>query len=277
MEPAIRCVPNPNRPLRHLLPFTLALPLAACSVPLQDGNDRTLAEIQGLYTPENPEVFEPEHLEDPSAVHGSHGPQAPPGAHAPRSNLNSYRTAYDLRQDPDRWHGSIAFPIGFQATEDFGDVDELASIGLFDLAIQPAGSPVSLVVQLLGGFSSELPVEDPTGPFAEGDDTLISQFNLGLRYMMGTGNVRPYIGGGASFVDASVLGDDDDGFRYGNDELDSDSDFAGWFGGGIHFTSRSGFLLGVNVQYLFGAEANLGGTEYDLDGITAGILLGYGF
>lgn len=267
-EPALRCVPNPSRPLRHSLSFAfaLALPLAACSAPLQDGADPTVLEIQDLYTPENPEVYEAETPESPTS--------ADRPADAQRSELNSYTTS-NYREDPNRWHGSIAFPIGFQAADDFGDVDEMVNLGLFDLGIQPAGSPVSLVVQLLAGYSSDLPDENASGPFGEGDDTLVTQFNLGLRYMMGSGNVRPYIGGGASFVDASILGDDNDG--YGNDELDSDSDFAGWFGGGVHFTSRSGFLLGVNVQYLFGADATLGGTEYELDGITAGILLGYGF
>ncbi len=263
MEPAIRCVPYPYRPLRNPLSFALvlALPLAACSAPLQDGSDPTVLEIQELYAPENPEVFVEEH-----SGAGNSGEQ--------RSELTSYR-ALNARDDAESWHGSIAFPFGFQSTDDFGDVDEMANIGLFDLAIQPAGSPVSIVVQLLGGYSSDLPIDDPGGPFAEGDDTLLTQFNLGLRYMLGSGKVRPYIGGGASFVDASVLADDNNG--YGDDEIDSDSDFAGWFGGGVHFTSRGGFLLGVNVQYLFGAEANLGGREFELDGFTAGLVIGYGF
>lgn len=256
-------ISNPPRHLKNLpfIALLAGLPLAACAAPYQDNGDTTLREIQGLYQPQNPEVFEEQLQYD-----------SPPRSQS--SELNSYRSSpYRTKSDPD-WHGSITFPFGIQVVDDLGDVDELANVGFFDLALQPPGSPISFVVQALGSFSSDVPQEDLGLPFDDADTTFISQFNLGLRYVWRNGPVQPYLGVGTSFIDSNVL---EDRNSFGNDEIDSDSDFAGWVGTGLNFTSPSGFLVGVNVQYLFGAEAELLGETFDLDGITAGFVIGYGF
>lgn len=180
------------------------------------------------------------------------------------------------------WHGHVSYPLGFRrGDDDLGDAQDMATLGFLDMDLQPPGSPVSFVIQVLGSFSDEVPDNSQGSSFDGADYTWVTQLNLGLRKVWYRGAWQPYVGGGVSFVGAGVA--DDDYYYYydydydDDDDYDSDSDFGGWLGVGIHYSPGGGLLIGLSTQYLFDAEVELEGRNIDASGLDVMVLLGYGF
>lgn len=170
------------------------------------------------------------------------------------------------------WHGHLSYPLGFRnENDDLEDANAAANIGLFDFDIRPPGSAVGIVAQTLLAYSPDRPASNPA--LALGEDTLVSQFNFGLRAMLGNETWQPFVGGGVSFVRAAVVDDNGEGFY--DDTIDDGTDVGSWLGAGVYFQSEVGFHLGLNAQYLFDTDIRLGGESYDLGGWDFLILLGF--
>lgn len=173
--------------------------------------------------------------------------------------------------DEPRWHGHVNYPIGFRRTDsDLARADEQFAFGVIDVDLQPPGFPVSIVLQLLSSYSEDVP-DSVTSVNA--DDTLLTQFNLGLRKIWGNGPWRPFLGAGASFVDLTIS--DQDRYYYGSRELEGDSDFGLWYGAGVYYEPQPGFTLGLTVQQVVDAEVSLAGQELDAGSFDVLLLLGF--
>lgn len=90
----------------------------------------------------------------------------------------------------------------------------------------------------------------------------------GLRKSFGHENVRPYLGGGLSFLNAEW---ETSGFS------DNDTTLAGYVHGGMEFLASRTFFLGVDLRLLFGSDIELGGFGGDADYRQAAFIFGWRF
>lgn len=91
----------------------------------------------------------------------------------------------------------------------------------------------------------------------------------GLHESFGTGTVRPYLGGGVSFIASKV-----DIAGVGED---TDSSYALYMHGGVAFDVNSSLLLGIDFRLLFGSDMDIAGVETDADYGQAAVFLGFAF
>lgn len=90
----------------------------------------------------------------------------------------------------------------------------------------------------------------------------------GLRKSFGSGNVRPYVGGGLSLIKAEFegLGVSDD-----------DTSAAGYLHGGVEFLLGPSFLIGLDLRTLFGSDIDLFGVSGDADYVQGAVTFGWRF
>ena len=105
---------------------------------------------------------------------------------------------------------------------------------------------------------------DDNGPFSGATGELYG----GLRASFGSSAVRPYLGGGLSFLHAEVeaLGANED-----------DSSLAGYVHGGVQFLVSPTFFLGFDLRVLFGSSIEIGGVEGDADYGQGSLVFGWRF
>ena len=162
------------------------------------------------------------------------------------------------------WTGNINAFLGAKALDetDWEPVDEHGEIG-FKVDFKQRSWPVSIAIDFL---------------FSSGDDTLLgvdfegetSELNLGVRKIWDQfPHVRPFIGGGISFISAEFKGT-----VLGVPVSDDDAGTGIWFGGGVYWTLAEHFNIGLELGVstanvtLFGVEASAGGGH-------SGVLAGY--
>jgi hypothetical protein len=145
--------------------------------------------------------------------------------------------------------------------DDYDPVDKQTTLGL-EFAHEPAGSAIGWEVGLMGsGQDDEISGVDVEGRTGE--------IYGGIRKTFGQGSIRPFVGGGISFIRSKVhvdgLGSEDD------------TSPAGYFHGGVLFLASETFALGLDLRVLFGSDLDLGGFDTDADYAQLALFLGVGF
>lgn len=158
------------------------------------------------------------------------------------------------------WTGNINVSLGFKTLEedDWAPADEHSEFGI-EVDFKQQSWPVSIAIDYLRSSGD--------GTFAgvefEGET---SELNIGIRKILEQSpQVRPFIGGGISFIrgEFSGLGISDD-----------DTGVGGWLGGGIYWTLAEQFNIGLQLKYSF-ADVTLFGVDVSAGGLHYGALLGY--
>jgi hypothetical protein len=114
----------------------------------------------------------------------------------------------------------------------------------------------------LGGSSDD----DTFGGFDVTGST--AELYGGVRKTFGSGTVRPYVGGGLSFINAEV--------EVGSASED-DSSVAMYLHGGVQFLLGDSFALGLDLRALLGSDITIAGVDGDADYGQAALTLGWRF
>jgi hypothetical protein len=108
-------------------------------------------------------------------------------------------------------------------------------------------------------------------------DLDIMELDLGVRKIWDTKSVRPFIGGGLSFVDVEIDALFD---AFGPFKVD-DTGFGAWVNGGVAWRIGKHFDIGIDVRYSIAkVEFDFGDPEeeeLELSGVSYGALLGWGW
>ncbi len=165
----------------------------------------------------------------------------------------------------DGWTGNVNVFLG-QKTLDKDDWEPAEKQGEFGIEVdlRPKDWPISIAIDLMGAAG-----EGDVGPITFKSKT--SEFNIGVRKIWeGPAPVRPFIGGGLSFMRAeaevSIPG-------IGSD-TESDTGAGIWLGGGVYFTLGEHFNLGLELKYSK-ADVTIAGVDVDAGGTHFGLLAGY--
>jgi opacity protein-like surface antigen len=142
--------------------------------------------------------------------------------------------------------------------EDFDPVEDQGMLGI-EFSHEGSGSGPGFEIGLMGsrddGEFSGFDVEGRTG-----------EIYGGLRKSFQLERVRPYIGGGLSYIDAEF-----DVGAVGED----DGSLAGYVHGGVAFDLGESFFLGIDVRWLMFSEIEIGGIEGDADYSQYALVLGF--
>lgn len=132
------------------------------------------------------------------------------------------------------------------------------------------GWPVNIAIDYLRGDISESGFDPVLDSFIEARSET-SEFCIGARKIWDHfPRVRPFIGGGISYVTAEYTL-----FAPGIGSFsDSDEDVGAWLGGGVYWEVTRSLNLGFEIRYSF-ADVTLGGVDVDAGGEHFGILFGY--
>lgn len=145
--------------------------------------------------------------------------------------------------------------------DDWAPLDEQTMFGI-EYARETAGSPVGFEI----GFQGSSDDDEVLGTDVE---ATTAEIYGGVRKTFGEDVVRPYIGGGLSFISAGIdvdgVGDDDD------------SSIAAYLHGGIGFQVSDLIALGLDVRFLFGSDLSIFGEDVDADYGQAAFFLGFAF
>jgi hypothetical protein len=140
--------------------------------------------------------------------------------------------------------------------DDWAPVEEQGMLG-FEYSQDGSSKAIGWEIGLAGSG-------DDSGPFSGATGEIYG----GLRASFGSSTVRPYIGGGLSFigVEVDVLGADED-----------DNSLAGYVHGGVEFLVSPTFFIGLDLRVLFGSEIDIGGVEGDADYGQGALTFGWRF
>lgn len=157
------------------------------------------------------------------------------------------------------WTGNVNVFLGGKALdEDTWTPAEEQAEGGIQIDFRPRSWPVSLVIDLLGAYGEET----LSGTKVE---SVTSELNIGVRKIWEQFTyVRPFIGGGISFIHGEFSVE-----ALGNKVYEDDG--AGlWFGGGVYWTLAKHFNIGLELKgsaaevTLFGIDANAGGGHFGM-------------
>jgi hypothetical protein len=159
----------------------------------------------------------------------------------------------------------IALYLGQRSLDenDYSPVDKQDMFGI-EYSRENAAGPVGFEVGIMGSKD-----EDNDVLFGFDVEASTSEFYGGIRKTFGQDVVRPYIGGGLSFINSKIevvgVGDDDD------------SSIAAYLHGGIGFQISQAVVLGLDLRFLFGSDLTLAGVNTDADYTQATLFIGFGF
>ena len=118
----------------------------------------------------------------------------------------------------------------------------------------------------IGGSADDDTIDIGFGP----QDVTVATGEIygGVRKSFGSGNVRPYVGGGLSFInlDAEV-----------DSASEDDSSLGLYLHGGVEFLLGQSFALGLDLRTLLGSEITLAGFDTDADYLQLALTVGWGF
>lgn len=154
--------------------------------------------------------------------------------------------------------------------DDWAPVEDQATFAV-EYSLENPGAPVGWEVGLAASkedgdvriLNTNVDVEGTT-----------SELYGGVRKSFGEpgATVRPYVGGGLSFINAelevSVPGDS---------ESADDSSIAAYAHGGLAFDVSESFFLGVDLRLLFGSDLSIEGFDTDADYTQFAFVLGFSF
>ena len=132
--------------------------------------------------------------------------------------------------------------------------------------------PVSIVIDYLSssGDETELMFDPLLGTVEFDIEGETSELNLGVRKIWDQSTyIRPFIGGGISFISAEYKGT-----ALGITVSDSDNAVGIWFGGGVYWTLADHFNIGLEAAFST-AEVTLFDLDADAGGGHFGVLAGF--
>ena len=168
------------------------------------------------------------------------------------------------------WTGNVNIFLGAKALDedDWSPADEQGEFGI-KVDFRPKSWPVNIAIDFLGS-SGEGTAYDPYSRLTINLKSNITELNVGIRKIWDNfPHVRPFIGGGLSFMNAEA-----EGSALGVTVSDSDTATGIWLGGGVYWTLSEHFNLGLELMYssakveIFGVDADAGGGHF-------GVLAGY--
>lgn len=168
------------------------------------------------------------------------------------------------------WTGNVNALIGTKMLDDddWEPVEEQDQLGVL-VDFRPTAWPVNLAIDLLRSQ------DDASFGSAVGVDVEITEVDFGVRKHWDRSSLfRPYIGGGLAYVSADLevsvslppFGSDSETF--------DDSAFGLWVNGGVYWSIRNAFNIGIDLRYS-DADVSFAGVDANAGGVHAGLLLGY--
>ena len=169
--------------------------------------------------------------------------------------------------------GNTQFLIGerYMTDKDFWEPFDTQMMFGVEVDFAPAKSPIH--VALAGSFSTDdtrvsAPFHGATGDVRVG----LAEFSAGfLWHPVRHGIVRPYIGGGAVLLGASI--DTDIGSFFG--DSDTDTSFGFYGNAGVFFKVGESFNIGVDGRIVRGTDFDFSGLQADADYEQVAMLLGF--
>lgn len=156
------------------------------------------------------------------------------------------------------WTGNVGGSIGSKQLDDndWSSQDSQGSLG-FMLDIKKKSWPVSITYDLIlsGDVNENGSVKDEAG-------TVENQFGIRKTFELEDSKVRPYFGGGVTFVSAEIKN------KTATTSVKDDDDGTGvWIGAGLYVGVTESFDIGFDVRYseaevtLFDQNLEAGGTR----------------
>ncbi len=173
--------------------------------------------------------------------------------------------------------GNANFVIGQRSIDtgqdDLDDVEDQPAFGV-NVDFNTGDLPFSWVIGLHAS------TKDDTvnlGGGASGDVTAsLTELSFGLGWMWGKEKMHPYVGGGLTYVQASVeLDISGPGSSFSFDEDDQSP--ALYVDGGIYWRLGSAFNLGVGARIVEGTDFEVNGDSFDADYMQGHVVLGWGW
>ncbi|MCI0526224.1 MAG: outer membrane beta-barrel protein [Nitrospira sp.] len=164
------------------------------------------------------------------------------------------------------WTGNVNAFLGAKSLDedDWEPVEDHAELGL-KLDFRQRAWPVNIAIDFMFSFDEE----DLLGVNIEGETF---EVNLGVRKIWDQGlQVRPFIGGGISFIGAEFKGS-----GFGGSASDDDTAVGFWIDGGVYWTLTEHFNLGLELGFSK-AEVTLFNIDGEAGGVHFGALAGYHF
>ena len=140
-------------------------------------------------------------------------------------------------------------------------VDEQFMFGI-EYARERAGDALGFEIGTMNSFRED----SVAGADVEG---ATGEIYAGVKKTFGQDVVRPYVGGGLSYITAVA---DGSGF-----DIEHDSSLAAYLHGGVGFQVSDRVVLGLDARFLFGSEVTLFGVETDADYGQLAVFIGFGF
>jgi opacity protein-like surface antigen len=169
------------------------------------------------------------------------------------------------------WTGNVNAFLGGKTLDksDWEPAEKQGEIGV-EIDFRPKDWPINIAIDLLGA-SGEGDFVDPVFGTIDTFKSRTSEVNIGIRKIWeGLALVRPFIGGGLSFMHAEAEVD----IPGVGSDTESDSGAGIWLGGGVYFTLGEHFNLGLEVKYSK-ADVTIAGVDTDAGGTHFGLLAGY--
>lgn len=188
------------------------------------------------------------------------GDQAGPNR-APETYPGEYRPAAQ---------GRLSVLLGRRNLDDpsFEPTDEPGIVAI-EFSQVPAPGTLGFEFGLAFGYDKD---NDVFVPGAGLNDLEVSQAEIyaGVRAEFGQSNVRPYIGGGGTFMSTTTT------VTQGFSEFEEDDNALGlYIHGGIQVDLNEAFYLGIDYRHVFGADYDVNGTEVDSDYDQLAFVLGF--
>lgn len=168
--------------------------------------------------------------------------------------------------------GNLNFVVGTRnidtGEDDFDEVEDQTAFGV-NWDFKTGDLPFNWVVGFhLSGEEENVDLGGFTGDVS----TSLIELSFGPVWIWETGSARPYVGGGLSYIQASLDVD------IGPVEFDEDDQSpAAYLDGGIYWRLGEVFNLGVGARIVEGSSFDLGGEDFEADYQQAHILFGWGW
>lgn len=173
------------------------------------------------------------------------------------------------------WTGNVNALLGIRLLDESlleqAKVDEQDQFGIL-IDFRPNDWPINMAIDILQSEADESAFDPFTGLGAS-IELEFTEVQLGVRKLWDRSRtVRPYIGGGLSYLTADISASVSDPF-FSISVTDDDSSFGIWAGGGLYWTLGEAFNVGLDVRHSLN-EVSFGDLDVDA-GTHAGLLLGY--